>query len=128
MPEPYPVYVVDDDVAVRDWIADACEEQGRACTRFENGEDFIAALDGMAPGCVLLDMRMPRVSGLQVQAELVRRGSRLAVVAITGYGGVDVAVQAMKMGAVEFLEKPFTLDDLAAACAAADRRLAAPAA
>jgi two-component system response regulator FixJ len=123
MPAPYPVYVVDDDPEVREWILLLCQDQGMAGTGFAGGEAFLAATDGLAPGCVLLDMRMPGLSGLQVQAELSRRGATMAVVAMTGYGGVATAVRSMKLGAVDFLEKPFGADALLAALAAAAERL-----
>ena len=125
MPNAYPVYVVDDDPAVQGWVADVCEALDCDCTAFESGERFLAEADRLAPGCVLLDMRMPRMSGLQVQAEIAARGLPMAVVAMTGYGGVDVAVRSMKMGAVDFLEKPFSADDLIAACTATEAKLRA---
>ncbi|HEV2745713.1 MAG TPA: response regulator [Allosphingosinicella sp.] len=119
----YPVYVVDDDPGARAWIGELCEDQGIECSGFAGGEEFLAAVDRLRPGCVLLDMRMPRIGGLRVQAELVRRGSSMAVVSMTGFGGVETAVRSMKLGAVEFLEKPFATDDLLAAIAAAAARL-----
>jgi two-component system response regulator FixJ len=114
-----PIYIVDDDPALRFWMAELCEEAGLDHKAFETGTEFLAAVDGLPAGCVLLDMRMPGLSGLQVQADLERRGSMMTVVAMTGFGGVEVAVQAMKLGAVEFLEKPFTGEDLLAAITAA---------
>lgn len=107
LPLAFPVYVVDDDPAVRDWADLVCEDIGIACRAFAGGDEFLAALDELPPGCILLDMRMPRPNGLAVQAELSRRGSRMPVIAMTGYGDVDVAVQSMKLGALDFLEKPF---------------------
>jgi len=103
----YPVYVVDDEEGVRRLIAELCEDRGLACRAFASGEDFLAALKGLEPGCVLLDMRLPRRSGLQVQAEMTAAGRPLQVIAITGYADVDMAVESMRMGAVDFLEKPF---------------------
>lgn len=121
----YPTYVVDDDPGMRAWIAALCEDHRLDCWEYAGGDQFIAAADRLPPGCVLLDMRMPRMSGLQIQAELLRRGSQMAVVAMTGYGGVEVAVQSMKLGAVDFLEKPFGQADLLDAIAAAAERLQA---
>jgi two-component system response regulator FixJ len=118
LPEFFPVYVVDDDPAIRDWAGLVCEELGLACRAFAGGEEFLAALEGLAPGCILLDMRMPRPNGLAVQAELSRRGSRMPVIAMTGYGDVDVAVESMKLGALDFLEKPFAREVL---CEALER-------
>ena len=106
----FPVYVVDDDPNFREWISLLCDDSGLACRTFHDGEEFLSELDELAPGCILLDMRMPRQNGLQVQAELERRGNRFPVIAVTGYGDVEVAVRSMKLGAIEFLEKPFSGD------------------
>jgi len=121
----YPVYVVDDDPSMRDWLALICDEEGHECRGFASGEAFLAALDHLDPGCVLLDMRMPRRDGLQVQAELARRGRPMPVIAMTGYGDVEVAVQSMRLGALDFLEKPFETAVLAEAIERAFRALAA---
>lgn len=115
MPQTFPVYVVDDDPSIREWIRLLCEELGFACRTFEGGEAFLAAVEDLGPGCILLDMRMPRPNGLAVQGELAARGNRMPVIAMTGYGDVDVAVQSMRLGAIEFLEKPFSGDVLAEA-------------
>ena len=112
VPEQFPVYVIDDDAKVRDWLGLALEEMRLTCRSFAGGEEFLEALDGLEPGCILLDMRMPGRGGLAVQAELARRGSFMPVVAMTGFGDVDVAVESMKLGATEFLEKPFENDVL----------------
>ena len=103
----YPVYVVDDDADLRGVLHFICAEQGIEALSFESGEQFLAALDDLGPGCVLLDMRMPRKNGLQVQADMRARGREMPVVAITGYGDVEMAVQSMRLGAIDFLEKPF---------------------
>jgi two-component system response regulator FixJ len=121
---PEAVYVVDDDPSVREWAEMVCEALGFSCRTFEGGEEFLEALDGLAPGCVLLDMRMPRPNGLAVQAALAAKGSRMAVIAMTGYGDVDVAVQSMRLGAIEFLEKPFARPVLEEALRNGFRRLA----
>lgn len=107
MSRTFPVYVVDDSAPMRSLLAALCGDWGITCRCFENGELFLEALDGLEPGCILLDMHMPRRSGLQIQAELERRGSTMPIVAITGHGDVDMAVESMKMGALDFLEKPF---------------------
>jgi two-component system response regulator FixJ len=103
----HPVYVVDDEPGVRDLLAELCEDRGLACRAFANGEEFLTALPDLKPGCVLLDMRLPQLSGLQVQAEMKSRSRSFPVIAITGYADVDMAVESMRMGAVDFLEKPF---------------------
>ena len=117
--ETYPIYVVDDDPSVHDWAQIVCEENGLECRGFGGGDEFLEAVGGLAPGAVLLDMRMPRRSGLEVQAELLRREIKMPVVAMTGYGDIDVAVRCMKMGAVDFLEKPFATEVLMEALEAA---------
>ena len=123
MPDTHPVYIVDDDPLIRRWLEAFCHDQGFASRSFATGEEFVRALDELEPGCVLLDMRMPRGGGLQVQAELARRGTAMQVIAMTGYGDVDVAVQSMRLGALDFLEKPIGIDVLQAAIEAAFRRL-----
>ena len=123
MPDGHPVYIVDDDPLIRRWLESFCQDQGLASRSFATGEEFVRALDELEPGCVLLDMRMPRGGGLQVQAELARRGTAMPVIAMTGYGDVDVAVQSMRLGALDFLEKPIGIDVLQAAIEAALRRL-----
>ena len=109
------VYIVDDDPNIRAWAELVCEELGYRPRSFAGGDEFIAALQSLEPGCILLDMRMPRRGGLQVQAELAKLQKPFPVIAMSGYGDVDVAVHSMKMGAIEFLEKPFDQDDLLAA-------------
>ena len=127
MSERFPVYVVDDDRNVRDWLGAALEELGLACRTFAGGEEFLDALNRLEAGCILLDMRMPGRGGLAVQAELAARGSFMPVIAMTGFGDVDVAVQSMKLGATEFLEKPFDIGVLRAALDSGFSRLSATA-
>lgn len=119
----HPVYVVEDHRQMREFIELVLEENGLACRAFESGEDFIEALDGLAPGCVLLDMRLPRRNGLQIQADIAHSGRDLPVVVMTGYGRVEMAVESMKLGAVEFLQKPFTEEALLDALREAFARL-----
>jgi FixJ family two-component response regulator len=123
MAKTFPVYVVDDDPNIRDWAESLCVEFGLSYRGFSSGEEFLAAAGGLGPGCVLLDMRMPRRTGLQVQAELAGQRPDLPVVAMSGYGDVEVAVQSMKMGAVEFLEKPFSPEALGEALTQAFTRI-----
>jgi two-component system response regulator FixJ len=103
----YPVYVIDDDAGVRNLLVDLCEDRGLACRAFADGEEFLDALPRLEPGCVLLDMRLPRRNGLQVQAEMRSLARSYPVIAITGHADVDMAVESMRMGALDFLEKPF---------------------
>ena len=116
MPEPSPtVFVVDDDEAVRDAIATLMEADDTACESYANPDAFLrAAADwpSARSGCLVLDIRMPRMSGLDLQDELGARGIDLPIVFITGYGDVPSAVRAMKGGAVDFLSKPFTAQAL----------------
>jgi two-component system response regulator FixJ len=119
----YPVYVVDDDPGVHDWAHIVCAERELNCRTFWSGDEFLDEAGGLMPGCVLLDMRMPRRSGLQVQAEIVKRGLNMPVIAMTGYGDVEVAVQSMKLGAVDFLEKPFPQEVLLEALSQGFKRI-----
>jgi RNA polymerase sigma factor (sigma-70 family) len=101
------VYVVDDDEAVRDsihWLLDA---SGYEVRTFESGEAFLAAYDPAAIACLVLDVRMPGMSGLELQERLVADRADLPIVFVTGHGDVPMAVSTMKKGAVDFLEKPF---------------------
>ena len=103
------VYVVDDDEAVRDSMRWLLEANGFAVTTFASAEQFLARLPDPEPvACLLLDVRMPGMSGLELHEELVRRGSALPLIFITGHGDVPMAVSRMKRGACDFLEKPFS--------------------
>lgn len=101
MSKAYPVYVVDDEEGVRAMLVELCADRGFACRAFADGDEFLQALGELEPGCVPLDMRLPRLNGLQVQAEIAKRGRALPVVAITGHADAEMAVQSMKMGAVD---------------------------
>ncbi len=100
------VYVVDDDEAVRDSLQFLLEPTYRVST-FDSAEAFLGRYDPKAIACLILDVRMPGMSGLQLQDELLARGSHLPVVFITGHGDVPMAVATMKKGAADFIEKPF---------------------
>lgn len=109
------VYVVDDDEAVRDsmrWLLDANGFQVRC---FESAEAFLSAGPPQDPvACLLLDVRMPGLSGLALQEELLRRGTAMPTIFITGHGDVPMAVETMKKGAADFLQKPFSDERLCA--------------
>lgn len=107
MSKSFPLYIVDDSEPVRAMLAELFKERGIASRCFQNGEDFLSELDELERGCVVLDMHMPRRSGLQVQAEMARRGQAFPVIALTGNGDVGMAVESMKLGAIDFIEKPF---------------------
>jgi two-component system response regulator FixJ len=100
------VHLVDDDGAIRRSVGFMLKTSGYEVRTYESGVELLKSLPA-APGCVLLDIRMPGMDGLQVQAELAKRGVSLPVVIMTGHGDVTLAVQAMKAGAVDFIEKPF---------------------
>lgn len=105
---PNQVYIVDDDSMVRRSLTFSLTTSGFGTRAFSSGRDFLDEADLLAPGCVLLDIRMPGMDGLAVLDALGARVQRFAIVAMTGHGDVDTAVQAMKRGARDFLEKPFT--------------------
>jgi two-component system, LuxR family, response regulator FixJ len=99
------VFLVDDDAAVRESLC-LLLEPAYAVRCFAAAEDFLAGHDDEG-GCVIADMRMPGMSGLALQEEIVRAGIQLPVILITGHGDVPLAVRAMKAGAIDFIEKPF---------------------
>ena len=106
------VYIVDDDAEVRAELAEALDLRGFRAMAFDSGESFVARQADLPPGCVVLDLNMPGMGGMEVQQALVTRSSRHKIVMLTGAGSVSTAVQAMHAGAVDFLEKPFHVDDL----------------
>lgn len=101
------VFVVDDDEAMRDSLQWLLRSVGLAVDCFASAEAFLAAYDPRRPGCLVLDVRMPGMSGLELQQRLADQGSALPVIVITGHGDVPMAVRAMKAGAIDFIEKPF---------------------
>lgn len=101
------VYVVDDDDAIRRSLSFMLKTSGHKVELFVCGEEFLKAAPKLAPGCVLLDIRMPGMDGLEVQAAMAERGLTFPVVVMTGHGDIAIAVRAMKAGAIDFLEKPF---------------------
>ena len=123
MSEPFPIYVVDDDEAIRRSLSFLLKTSGYAVRLFEGGTAFLKEAAGLEPGCVLLDVRMPDIDGLEVQRELRARGVMLPVVIMTGHGDIDMAVAAMKAGASDFIEKPFEKAALLG-CVEAARRVA----
>ena len=103
----YTIYIVDDDDAVRDSLRTLLEAVGWSVQSYESGMAFLNICDSTMRGCLLLDIRMPGLDGLQVQRILSQRGVTLPFIVISGHGDVSSAVRAMKAGAAEFLEKPF---------------------
>jgi len=107
MPATEIVHVVDDDAAVRDSLRFLLDSAGMKVVAHESAEHFLAAAPGGEIGCVLTDVRMPGVSGLELQRRVQALGLPVMVIVMTGHGDVPLAVQAMKNGALDFLEKPF---------------------
>ena len=101
------VFVVDDDEAVRDSLGALLESVGFEVESFGSGADFLDRLDPKRGGCIVLDVRMPGLSGLEIQEKLAEKRIALPVIIITGHGDVPIAVQAIKAGAIDFIEKPF---------------------
>ncbi len=124
MPTSFPIYIVDDQESVRMLLASICDSQDWAYTTFESGSAFLEASEKLAGGCVILDMRMPGLRGITVQETLKQLGRPFVVIAISGHGDVDMAVESMKLGAVDFIEKPFPVDTIVAAIKQAFARLA----
>ena len=100
------LFVVDDDAAMRRSLAYLFDSAGWRVSSFESAHDFLARYDGHAPGCLVLDVRMPLMSGLELQQSLKVHGVHLPTIFLTGHGDLAMAVQAMKAGACDFLEKP----------------------
>lgn len=106
------VHIVDDDDAVRKSLNMLFQSVGVGTSMYESGDDFLAQLDESSEGCILLDIRMPGTSGLEVQKQLHERGNRMPIIFITGHGDVPMAVEAMQLGAFDFVQKPFRDQDL----------------
>jgi two-component system response regulator FixJ len=107
MPSDEIVFVVDDDADVRDSVCALLESAGFASEPYGSAVAFLAAYQPSRHGCVIADIRMPDMDGMALQAELGKRGAALPVIVVTGHADVPLAVQAMKAGAVDFIEKPF---------------------
>lgn len=106
------VFVVDDDEDVRQSIRDLVVSVGIDCKTYESGDTFSWADTETGPSAVVLDVRLPGIGGLEIQKNLVAKGATAPVIFITGYGDVWTAVQAMKLGAFDFFEKPFNSHEL----------------
>jgi len=102
------VFVVDDDPAMRQSLRWLLQSVGLAVETYGTAEAFLAAIDANRAGCLVLDVRMPGMSGLHLQEELKQRGITLPIIVVTGYAEVPTAVRALKTGAIDFIEKPFS--------------------
>ncbi|HTT84206.1 MAG TPA: response regulator FixJ [Rhizomicrobium sp.] len=112
MPSESVVFVVDDDAAVRDSLTMLLKLAGHKVDAYESATRFLSEAKPSPSDCLIADVRMPEMDGLELQHELVRRQSPLPIIIVTGHGDIPLAVQAMKAGAVDFLEKPFARDVL----------------
>jgi two-component system response regulator FixJ len=117
------VYIVDDDEAVRESLSALLEAKGYTVRAFGLARDFLAAAPTLRPGVLIADIRMPGMDGLEMQRELTARSFQFPLVVITGHGDVPLAVRAMKSGAVDFIEKPFSTEAIMASIDAASARV-----
>jgi len=106
------VHIVDDDEAVRGSLALLLNSFGLLTATHASAEAVLEQLPSLRPGCLVVDIRMPGMDGLGLQAELTRRGCTYPVIVVTGHADVGLAVQAMKAGALDFIEKPYSEDDV----------------
>lgn len=111
--EPQPtVFIVDDDAAVRNAMQLLLRSVGRAAETFASADDFLGEYDSKRPGCLVLDIRMPGLGGMELQERLRATGSSIPIIFITGHADVPMAVEAMQKGAFDFIEKPIREQDL----------------
>jgi FixJ family two-component response regulator len=106
------VYIIDDDPSVREAISDLIQSVGIRTRSFSSAQEFLQTQRDDVPGCLILDVRMPGLSGLDLQTELSSAGVQIPIIFITGFGDVPMTVRAMKAGALEFLTKPFREQEL----------------
>ncbi|MEO8454460.1 MAG: response regulator [Sphingomicrobium sp.] len=117
------VHLVDDDAAIRRSAGFMLKTSGYETQAYESGLELLKNAGDLRPGCILLDIRMPDMDGLEVQRALQERGVALPVIIMTGHGDVSLAVRAMKAGAIDFIEKPFARETLKASLDQGFRRL-----
>ncbi|HTW53820.1 MAG TPA: response regulator FixJ [Bradyrhizobium sp.] len=123
MPGDRYVYIVDDDDAVRDSLSILLEAVGHRVRTFGLARDFLDAAPTLPSGCLIVDIRMPEMDGLELQRALNEQTLNFAVIVITGHGDVPLAVRAMKAGALDFIEKPFATPTILASVEAALLRI-----
>lgn len=117
------VHIIDDEDSVRNSIGFMLQTTGYSVRPWPSGAFFLRELRNVEPGCILLDIRMPEMDGLQVLQQLRDRGITMPVIVLTGHGDVSIAVKAMRGGAADFLEKPFEADQLLTAIDTAFARM-----
>lgn len=108
------VYVVDDDADIRIALQRSLTRRGYIVESYSSADEFLAAINKSCRGCLVLDVRMPGMSGLALQVELSEQGVHIPIIFITGHGDIPMSVKAMKKGAYDFLEKPYPVEKLAA--------------
>lgn len=108
------IYVIDDDDAMRDSLNFLLDSSGYSVALFDDAQRFLEALPGLAFGCIVSDVRMPGIDGIELLKRMKAQHSPFPILIMTGHGDVPLAVEAMKLGAVDFLEKPFEDDRLIA--------------
>lgn len=116
------VFVVDDDAAIRDAVNELLSSVGHLVECYASAEELLARRDPNAPGCLVLDVRLPGTSGLELQKRLVSHKDRIPIIFISGYGDIPMVVQIMKAGAADFLQKPFREQELLECVQAALRK------
>lgn len=119
------VFIVDDDLSMREALVDLFRSMKFDAQAFESASSLMDVTDFNRPGCIVLDVRLPGLSGLDFQTQLERLGSKMPIVFMTGFGDIPMSVRAMKAGAVDFLTKPFKDQDILDAVATAMERDAA---
>jgi two-component system, LuxR family, response regulator FixJ len=126
MPTEGHVYIVDDDEAVRDSLSALLESKAYVVRSFAEARGFLDAASALPLGCLIVDVRMPEMDGLELQRRLAERRLGFPMIIITGHADVPIAVRAMKAGAVDFIEKPFAADAILASVETAFARIAEP--
>ena len=106
------VFIVDDDISVRESLELLMQTEGWQTQTFASAEDFLAHPRASVPSCLVLDVNLPDLNGLDLQRRVAADRAHMPIIFITGFGDIPMTVQAMKAGAIEFLTKPFTVDEL----------------
>jgi two-component system response regulator FixJ len=122
MPDSFVVHIVDDDEAVRQSLAFLLSTAGIPIRVYESATAFLTGLPTLQDGCLITDVRMPDMTGIELLQHLRGKGIKLPVIVITGHGDIPLAVEAMKCGALDFIEKPFAEDSILKAVRAAEDR------